>query len=64
MQTIEAVNPIRDARRRARFSQARLAQAAGLHYATVQQAEAGRRVSPVTLEKIAQALGVEPEQLR
>jgi transcriptional regulator with XRE-family HTH domain len=61
--TTEAVNPIRAARRRARFSQQKLAEVAGVSYSVIQQGEAGRRLSPATLEKLAGALGVPAAKL-
>ncbi|ACL65482.1 helix-turn-helix domain protein [Anaeromyxobacter dehalogenans 2CP-1] len=63
MATTENTNPIRAARQRARLTQLGLAQAAGVHYATIQQGEAGRRLSAATLEKIAGALGLRAEEL-
>jgi transcriptional regulator with XRE-family HTH domain len=57
-------NPVRTARRRAGLSQFQLAVKAGLHPATISLLERGTRVSEQTATKVAEALGLQPEELR
>ncbi len=54
---------IGEARRQRRLTQQRLANETGLSIATVQQGEAGKRLSHASLQKIARALGVSVESL-
>lgn len=55
---------LRDARQRAGLSQFQLGARAGVHPATISQAERGTRISAETAEKLAHALGVPVEALQ
>jgi len=58
------VRPLRAWRLRAGLSAAELAARAGLHPLTVRKLERGRPGRPATWRRLAEALGIRPDQLR
>jgi transcriptional regulator with XRE-family HTH domain len=50
-------------RKRRVLSQAELAERSGVHVATIKRIEAGHPAHPRTIRKLAEALGVSPEDL-
>jgi transcriptional regulator with XRE-family HTH domain len=60
---MQTMNVVREARIRAKLRRTELAREAVVSYSTLERAERGERVDPVSQQKIADALGVERREL-